>query len=261
MQAHPRPAVKTILLSILVILAAVSLSLNFFLTAPPGWYAKGMAIGASVCHQIPSHSFLHGELQFPMCARCGGLYLGSFIALIYFTIQGRKSALPRRGILLLLCLLTLAWGTDGLNSLVSEFLKRPFLYQTNNFTRLASGFGMGLVLSTALATLFNVTIWKKREDAALLRNLWQVGAYMVLAAGMSALLVFGNECIFQMLALISIGMVVIVISLLYAIFWVIVAKKENSFGQLGDAWLFFCAGFASAMGQISLMSVLRGWLL
>jgi len=261
MQSQSRSVVKTYLLFALVIMAAASLSLNFLMTTPPGWYAKGMAIGASVCHQIPSHSFLHDDLQFPMCARCSGLYLGSFIGLLYFASQGRKSALPKRGILLLLCLLTLMWGTDGLNSLISDILKRPFLYPTNNTTRLASGFGMGLVLSTALATLFNVTIWKKREDSALLRNLWQVGAYMVLAAGMSALLVFSNECIFQALAFISIGMVVIVISLLYTIFWIIVAKKENSFDQPSAAGLFFCAGFASAMAQISLLSLLRGWLL
>ena len=47
---------------------------------------------------------------------------------------------------------------------------------TNNITRLVTGFGMGLGLSTALMTLFNLTIWQGIQKEALLRShFWPVG--------------------------------------------------------------------------------------
>jgi uncharacterized membrane protein len=35
------------------------------------------AFGSLICHQRPERSFFWGDHQFPVCARCTGLYLGS----------------------------------------------------------------------------------------------------------------------------------------------------------------------------------------
>ena len=38
-------------------------------------------IGAVICHQKPERSFFWGDQQFPVCARCTGLYVSGAIGL------------------------------------------------------------------------------------------------------------------------------------------------------------------------------------
>jgi len=261
MNNSTKPSPRRIVLSGLVLLAAIGITLNWLHLSPGDLYAKSMALGSSVCHQLPTHSFIQGDLQFPICARCTGLYLGCLIGISYYATQGRKSGLPTRGYLMLMLFLTIAWGGDGLNSLISDMLGRPFLYTTTNTTRLVTGFGMGLVLSTALMTLFNLTVLKNPSKIPLLKNLWQVIAYIGIAAVLGSLLVFTDGIIFRGLAYISALTILVVITALYTIFWVILSRKENTFENLPALVIFLAAGLATAMLQITLLSALRGWLI
>lgn len=36
----------------------------------------------SGCHQLPEHSFFYKDKQFPVCARCTGVFIGEVIAII-----------------------------------------------------------------------------------------------------------------------------------------------------------------------------------
>ena len=48
-----------------------------FLNAPPdSWLGKAKWIGYALCHQMPDRSFFAHEHQYPLCARCTGMYLG-----------------------------------------------------------------------------------------------------------------------------------------------------------------------------------------
>ena len=249
------------LISTLVVLAAIAISLNWLHLHPGDAYIKIMAIGASVCHQLPSHSFQRDGLQFPICARCSGLYLGCFIGILYYTFQGRKSGLPKRGYLIFFIILFIVWAGDGFNSFINDLLGRTVFYATTNTTRLVTGFGMGLVLSTALMTLFNLSVWKDPQRKPLLNNLWQVLAYMVSAALIGSLLAFSGSFIFQSLAYLVALTILLVISALYTIFWVIVSRKENTFESLPALAVYLAAGFATAMLQVTLLSALRLWLI
>jgi uncharacterized membrane protein len=40
------------------------------------------AIGAVVCHQLPDRSFFVSGTQWPVCARCTGLYLGGVAGML-----------------------------------------------------------------------------------------------------------------------------------------------------------------------------------
>jgi uncharacterized membrane protein len=224
-------------------------------------YEKAFAVGSSVCHQIPSHSYESSGIQFPLCARCSGLYLGSFIGLAYYFTQGRKKALPKRGFTLLLLFFFLVWAGDGVNSFVTDFLNKTILYETTNTTRLITGFGMGLVMSTALMTLFNLTVWKDGINLPLLHSPLQVAAYTVVSALIAWILLSANATFFQVFAYVGIVTVMTIITLLYAIFWIILLKKENSFTEWNSLGLFLTAGFASAMLQITLLNMLRQWII
>ena len=214
MEKNPQKKTKNILLALLAALAALGISFNWLQHTPGGCYQKGMAIGSSVCHQISSHSFVLEDVQFPLCARCSGLYLGCSIALLYYATQGKKSGLPKRIYLLTLLALALAWGLDGVNSFISDFIEGPFLWTTSNTSRLITGFGMGLGLSTALMTLFNLTVWKERLEKPLLNHIGQLGAYALAVCAAGFLLISNNLAIFKLLAGIAVITILVVITLL-----------------------------------------------
>lgn len=252
---------KKILILFLILIAAIVLGMIWLHDTPPDTYQKIFAVGSTVCHQIPSHSFQSPPIQFPLCARCAGLYLGSFIGLGYFFTQGKKSASPPKAIMLFLAALFLLWAGDGLNSFISDFRGQPFLYQTSNVTRLITGFGMGLTMSTALATLFNITIWKDSQNTAILGSPWQVIGYLALSTALGTVLISSKGNLFSLLAYISIGTVIVIISMLYTIFWVIMTRKEMQFTTFRPLGIYLLAGFGTAVGQILLLYFLRQSLL
>jgi len=250
-------------LGILAVLlaAATFLTLNFISHSPSGCYAKAFSIGSSVCHQIPSHSFSIGTVQFPVCARCMGLYLGSFIGIVYAFLSGKKTAIPETKYIVVLAVLFLLWAGDGLNSLISDFLNKPFLYQSSNLSRLITGYGMGLVMSTALVTLFNFSIWKTGKNTPVLESIFQIIGYGILSALSSLLILISRPVIFQIAAYITIFTVLSIITLLYSIFWVIILKKENQFANWKDMGVYILAGYSTAITQILLLIALRNTIL
>ena len=116
---------------------------------------------------------------------------------------------------------------------------------------------MGLVMATALATLFNITIWKDSENKAILRSPLQIGIYIILAAAMNLLVLSEILFLFRLAAFLAVFTALVIITLLYTVFWVILAKKENTFTALKDVWVFLAAGFTTAMIQITLLITLR----
>jgi len=147
--------------------------------------------------------------------------------------------------LVFLLFLFLAWAGDGANSLITALLGKTLVYETTNMTRLVTGFGMGLVMSTILMTLFNMTAWKEGINDPLLENWRQIGYYAAAATLTGFTLLNSNAIFFQIFAYISIGTVIIIISMLYAIFWIILFKKENNFSSWSALGIFLAAGFTT----------------
>lgn len=243
--------------TIIGILAPIITVLAWFSIPSQTWLGRFWTVGTSVCHQIPSHSFIHSDHQFPLCARCTGLYIGCFIGLIYFAFLGKRKALPARPYRYLLFIFFFAWAGDGLNSFINDFFNQNLLYQTTNLTRLVTGFGMGLAMSTALMTLFNIVIWQNPKNQSLLNHYGQVLAFIGFSAGTGWLLFHPGLLVFKILAVLSIITVLVVISMLYTIFWVIILKKENSFLSIIQLSPFLLTGLATALAQVKLLSLLR----
>ena len=252
---------KKLYILIVILINAIFLTWNFLSHSPSGCYTKTFSIGSSVCHQIPSHSFIVGDIQFPVCARCMGLYMGSFIGITYAFLSGKKIAVPKTKFIVFLAVLFLLWAGDGLNSLISDFLDTPFLYQSSNLSRLITGYGMGLVMSTALVTLFNFTIWEKGKKTPVLESVVQIICYGILSALLSLLILTSGPVIFKTAAYITIFTVLSIITLLYSIFWVILLKKENQFTNWKDMGVYILAGYTTAITQVLLLIALRNRIL
>jgi hypothetical protein len=87
-----------------------------------------------------------------------------------------------------------------------------------------------------------------------------VTAYSAASLFIAWILLSTNAISFQVIAYISIATVIMIISLLYMIFWIVLLKKENSFKKWSSLGLFIAAGFATSMLQITLLNMLRQWL-
>jgi uncharacterized membrane protein len=100
-------------------------------------------LGFGLCHQLPERSFVFGGLQWPVCARCTGIYLGLIAALaalllVYRTRQ-RFGAPPWPFWLFAAAALS-AMAYDGFSSYLGW---RP----TTNFLRLLTGLAVGTTLA------------------------------------------------------------------------------------------------------------------
>jgi hypothetical protein len=51
-------------------------------------------LGALVCHQRPDRSFHVGSVQWPVCARCTGLYLSAALGIVFAWRRHRCAPLP-----------------------------------------------------------------------------------------------------------------------------------------------------------------------
>jgi uncharacterized membrane protein len=92
-----------------------------------------MRCGAKVgCHQMHERSFFFGDYQFPVCARCTGIYIGGVIG-IFFAFLFKFNF-----IILSICtaLSVLAMGTDGL-------LQLKKVLMSNNPRRIITGLLFG----------------------------------------------------------------------------------------------------------------------
>ena len=90
------------------------------------------------CHRISDRSFAIGGRQFPLCARCTGMYLGALVAMLAIGLAGRWRSilLPRRNLFLAFLGLLVLMGIDGINSYSHFFPSAPHLYEPQNWLRI-----------------------------------------------------------------------------------------------------------------------------
>lgn len=69
--------------------------------------------GSQVCHQLTDRSFAYGGVQFPVCARCFGLYLsGAAGAMLGWLWRPRPSGWSRRALLVAATPTGAAWALE-----------------------------------------------------------------------------------------------------------------------------------------------------
>jgi hypothetical protein len=115
----------------------------------PFWYGLAFVAygaGSFICHQLPARSF-HGWLaQWPVCARCTGIYFGAAMAAVVATVRLPPS--PLRG-----------FGVPGKPDTTYETvrLKPDTTYITRMSTRRARGLLVAAALPTAVTLLYEWT--------------------------------------------------------------------------------------------------------
>jgi len=254
----------------LIPVAALAILLGWLWIAPPGILGKADALGYAVCHRLDERSFhfLDGR-ELPLCARCSGMYLGAVVGLIFQAFfSRRKGGMPSKRIILPLLMLGLAFAVDGTNSYIYlmktvspgrlDFL--PTLYIPNNILRLLTGSGAGLGIAIALFPSFNQTVWEDWDPSPAFDSLKRLAVLMAIMLGLDLLILTDSDFVLYPVAIISAGGVLLLLTMVYAVLWVMLTRQENTFVAFRHLWLPILAGLTIALLQITVTDLFRWWL-
>jgi uncharacterized membrane protein len=244
---------KTLVLALVGVLL-----IGWLFNTPAGLLGKADAIGYAVCHRIDLRSFHFGDRQLPLCARCTGMHLGALLGLVYQGVFGqRKAGLPPRRILAILGLLAGAFAVDGTNSFLSLIPGAPSLYTPQNWLRLVTGTGMGLVIAALLFPAFNQTAWRDWQPQPFLNGLKPLAGLAFIALFLDLVLLNGNPLLLYPLALLSAAGVLVELSLVYAMIAMMILRGENRYLRFIEMILPLAGGFGLGLLQIAFLDFIR----
>ncbi|MBI3176436.1 MAG: DUF2085 domain-containing protein, partial [Chloroflexi bacterium] len=218
--------------------------LSWLFYAPAGLLGKADAVGYAVCHRIDGRSFHIGNVQLPLCARCTGIYLGVVlgVAAMVAAGRGRAGALPPLRVIITLILCIVLMGLDGANSFLALLPRLPHVYEPQNWLRLVTGTLDGVAMAVLIFPMFNQTLWRNWEDRPVIGSMREVGGLVLLAAVVIALVLSDNAVILYPLALISVGGVVLLLTLTNSMLFMLITRTENKARAAWDALLPLTGG-------------------
>jgi uncharacterized membrane protein len=248
---------KAHIAGILVTTLAAILLGTWLAYTPPGLLGKADAVGYAVCHRIEDRSFMLGERQLPMCARCSGMYLGAFVALAYQFSLGRLGGMPSKKVMFFLAIFLVAFGIDGVNSVAHLLPGVTGIYEPQNWLRAVTGAGMGIGMGVMLYPVFNQTLWVQWSDQPAMGSMRRFGIVVLLAGLTVVMLVSGVPILLYPLALISAATVIGILTTIYMIVVLLLIKRENVYNNFISTWPALMAGFALALLHIGVFNLVR----
>ncbi len=219
----------------------------------------GDYMGATFCHRLTSHSFTIAGRQFPLCARCSGMYVGFMVILTILLLAGRErwAAFPRLPHMLVLGGLVAIMAVDGLNSAMASLPFGTPLYAPTNTMRLFTGLGTGLAMGAFLLPAVAQVLWRGPTWKPIISS-WSELAALIGLTGFIGFLLLGNvSTISYVLALASVAGVTLILTGINTIF-ILVALRRDSLAERWTQVLWpLGIGLLLALGQIALGTTLR----
>ena len=186
------------------------------------------------------------------------MYLGAMLGLLYQFIRGnRYEGFPSKIINIILGLFVVAFAVDGTNSYLHFFPNAPSLYEPQNWLRLLTGTGMGLTIAIILFPGFNQTVWENSIKKPAIDSLKSFGILILIALLMDIIVLMEIPIVLYPLALISAAGVIVILTIVYAMLYLIIFGQENTFENFKDLWFPFVVGFGLALTQIALFDAVR----
>lgn len=215
--------------------------------------------GAGVCGQIPSHSFIIGGRQLPLCARCTGTYLGALLGFLGLAAlrRWRASSLPPSEVLASLVGFIVLWGIDGLNSFLALFPNAPHLYEPHNLLRFITGILNGLALSIIVYPVFNFLLWKEANTERVIRNFRELGYLLIPAALLVWIVQTRASFLLYPVATLSILGVLAMLTLINIMIVLIVTRRESKAQRWRDAFLPLLLGMLATFLELGALGLLH----
>jgi uncharacterized membrane protein len=250
----------TTALRFILITASLLLLFVWLAETPPGLLGKADAVGYAICHRIEDRSFSIDGRQFPLCARCTGMYLGALLGMVYLKARGKIGGTPSLKVMLVLGGFFAAFAIDGVNSYLQLFPTGPGVYEPQNWLRLATGTGVGLGMAAMLVPVFNQTVWQQFDPQPALKQWRQLGLLVAMAVLLNLAVLTENPFVLYPLALLGALSVMMILTLVYTVVWTMIARRENRFTSYRSLWVLLLAGFTTALAQIAIIDAGRYWL-
>jgi uncharacterized membrane protein len=249
----------------LVPIAALVAIAAWVYISPEGALGKMDAVGYAVCHRIDARSFHVHDRQLPLCARCTGEFYAAGLTLLFQGFVSKKrSKLPSRGIIAILVLFFFAFGFDGGNSYM-YLLKEtsmgrldalPTFYIPNNTLRVFTGSGMGIALGAILYPIVNQTLWRELDDRPALE--WKsFGVLSALVILIDLLILTESAFILYPIAYLSALGSLSLLTIVFAILWIMIMPQDNSFESPLQLWMPALAGLTLALLMILGIDLMR----
>lgn len=250
---------------VLLIGLGALLLLAFYVVSDSSYLAHDDALtgadwlGAAICHRFTDRSFNIAGRQFPLCARCSGMYLG--VALTFLTLglagRWRRRDLPPLPLLLVLVGFVGLMAIDGLNSYSHFFPDFPHLYQPRNWLRLATGLGAGLAMGLVMFPALAQTLWQYAEPYPVI-DAGRELAGLVLVAAVAMLLLLSNQpAILYVLALTSAAGVLIIVTAINSVLLLVLLRRDGRATSWRAVTVPLLTGLILAIAQLSAVSLLR----
>lgn len=243
-----------------VLIAALGIIGLWLALTPPGITGKADSIGYAICHRITVRSFIAGDYQLPLCARCTGIYLGAMTGLGVILASGRQRAnrLPNWRINIVLGLFVIIMGIDGVNSYLTLFPGFEGIYPPHNRLRLLTGIFCGLTLINIVYPMFNQSIWDDHGvTTPALYNLKELAGLSLLAFLMAVLVLVENHTILFVLGLISAFGVLAVMTLIMTAGFVTTTNTFRTYRLWKELPVPLIAGLTMAIVLIGAVDWLR----
>ncbi len=231
----------------------------FGMATPPGLLTKVNMVGYAVCHQIPSHSFVIGGAQLPLCARCTGTFLGALVGLlgqVAVLRRHRASKFAPPAVLIVLVGFTLLWAADGVNSYLA-LLGIQRLYESTNTLRLLTGALNGLTMSALIYPVFNVSVWRSPDDVSNIRNAVDLTILVALEGALVAVVLSGWSFLLYPLALASALAVLVLLTSVNTVLAAVLLGRENHATSWRSALLPIVSGLVLSFLQVGVIDILR----
>jgi len=129
-----------------------------FFLAPWPLGEKVWAAAHGICAQVEGHMLSFGGQPLPLCARDSGIYVGTWLGVIYLLLRGRWLAVgrPPRWFWWIFAAMGVFFVADVANSVAGEWFYGS-IYPPHNALRLSSGLLLGMCISVVLLWALNLS--------------------------------------------------------------------------------------------------------
>lgn len=192
-------------------------------------------MGRSVCHQLPERSFFIQNNQFPLCARCTGIYIGMLLGLLYLLIRkrdkGNRPPAIKQLIVMVICWIPMM--VDGVTSYVG-------VRDTNNLIRFITGLFFGVFIPVFIILLRNFDA-KRNNNIPIIHNSRDM-VYMIFILLFAIILLKINHIIIWWL--IAPSSVMTILFIYIQVFYIII---KQLFSSIKKKYAYFFAFLFSSI--------------
>jgi uncharacterized membrane protein len=215
--------------------------------------------GYALCHRITERSFTINGRQFPLCARCSGMYLGVALILVTAGLAGRmrRANLPSFRLLLILLGFIALMGIDGINSYSHFFPQAPHLYEPQNWLRLATGMGTGMAMGLILLPALAQSLWRWPQYQPIIDSGRELVALLILALVTVLLLLSNQSTLLYVLAVMSVAGLLFTVTALNTVILLVLFRRDGRVTTWQQTLLPLLLGFIIALVELSIISTFR----